>query len=66
MKPTRLFLALAVAVLLGACSTKQAPEAILKKALENVERIKVAGYELEEKVKAPYEKDWSSIRRTSM
>ena len=63
MKPTRLFLALAVAVLLGACSTKQAPEAILKKALENVERIKVAGYELEEKVKAPYEKDWSSIRR---
>ena len=34
MKPTKLFLALAVAVLLGACSTKQAPEAILKKALE--------------------------------
>ena len=72
MKPTRLSIfnsqfsiscALAVAVLLGACSTKQAPEAILKKALENVERIKVAGYELEEKVKAPYEKDWSSIRR---
>ena len=63
MKPTKLFLALAVAVLLGACDTKQEPEAILKKALENVERIKVAGYELEEKVKAPYEKDWSSIRR---
>ena len=62
MKPTKLFLFLAVAVLLGACSTKQAPEAILKHTLENVERIKVAGYELEEKVKAPYEKDWSSIR----
>jgi hypothetical protein len=30
--------------------------------LENVERIKVAGYELEEKVKAPYEKEWADIR----
>lgn len=63
MKPTKLFLALSAVMLLGACDTKQEPEAILKKALENVERIKVAGYELEEKVKAPYEKDWSSIRR---
>ena len=63
MKTTKLFLALAVAVLLGACGNKEKPEAHLKIALENVESIKVAGYELEEKAKAPYEKDWSSIRR---
>ena len=52
-----------MAVLLGACGNKEKPEAYLKIALENVERIKVAGYELEEKAKVPYEKDWSSIRR---
>lgn len=65
MKTTQLFLSLAVAVvLLGACtSKKQQPEDYLKTALDKIERIKVAGYELEEKVKAPYEKDWSSIRR---
>ncbi len=55
--------ALAVAVLLGACKSKtQQPEDVLNAALEKVERIKVAGYEIEEKVKAPYEKDWASIR----
>ncbi|MBO5083612.1 MAG: TlpA family protein disulfide reductase [Bacteroidaceae bacterium] len=63
MKPTKLFLVLAAAVLLGACTPKkQQSEDCLKHALETVERIKVAGYEIEEKVKAPYEKDWSSIR----
>lgn len=63
MKPTKLFLFLAVAVLLGACtSKKQQPEDVLNAALEKVERIKVAGYEIEEKVKAPYEKEWADIR----
>ena len=63
MKPTKLLLALSVAVLLGACTPRKLqPEDCLKHALETVERIKVAGYEIEEKVKAPYEKDWSSIR----
>ena len=63
MKTTKLFLFLAVAVLLGACKSKtQQPEDVLNAALEKVERIKVAGYEIEEKVKAPYEKEWADIR----
>ena len=63
MKPIKLFFAIVVTLLPFACGVKQEPKEYLRKALGNVERIKVAGYELEEKVKAPYEKNWNSVRR---
>ena len=63
MKPIKLFFAIVVTLLPFACGVKHEPKEYLRKALGNVERIKVAGYELEEKVKAPYEKNWNSVRR---
>ena len=43
------------------CNQELTQEEYLKKMLTNVEKIKVAEYEITEKVKAPYEKKWSRI-----
>ena len=43
------------------CNQELTQEEYLKKVLTNVEKIKVAEYEITEKVKAPYEKKWNRI-----
>lgn len=43
------------------CNQELTQEEYLKKVLANVEKIKVAEYEITEKVKAPYEKKWNRI-----
>ena len=43
------------------CNQELTQEEYLKKVLTNVEKIKVAEYEITEKVKAPYEKKWNKI-----
>lgn len=67
MKNLKLLFPLAVAVLLGGCttctSTNKQSEDVLKDALVKIEQIKVAGYDVEEKVKTPYEKEWNNIRK---